>query len=171
MNQHSPFSSSNSERTHHAVLPDGRRIAFVEAGWHSEIVANAREAFVDAMAGYGIAAGDIDQFSVPGSLEIPLQAQLLAKTGRYAVIVAAGLIVDGGIYRHDFVARSVIDGLMRVQLDTEVPVLSVVLTPHHFHEHADHRQFFERHFRTKGAEAAEACAQTLANMASIATAA
>lgn len=171
MNQHSTFPPSNIDRTRHAVLPDGQRIAFVEAGWHSEIVVNAREAFVDAMVGHGIAAADIEQFSVPGSLEIPLQAQRLAKTGRYAVIVAAGLIVDGGIYRHDFVARSVIDGLMRVQLDTEVPVLSVVLTPHHFHEHADHQRFFAQHFRIKGTEAAEACVQTLANMASIATAA
>jgi len=171
MNQHSPFSPSGIERSRHAVLPDGRRIAFIEAGWHSEIVGNARDAFVEAMTEHGLAGADIEHFSVPGSLEIPLQAQLLAKTGRYAVIVAAGLIVDGGIYRHDFVARSVIDGLMRVQLDTEVPVLSVVLTPHHFHEHADHQDFFARHFRIKGKEAAEACVQTLANMASIAAAA
>lgn len=166
-NQHSPFSASSIDRSRHAVLPDGRRIAYIEAGWHSEIVGNAREAFVGAMTGYGISAADIEHFAVPGSLEIPLQAQLLAKTGRYAVIVAAGLIVDGGIYRHDFVSRSVIDGLMRVQLDTEVPVLSVVLTPHHFHEHADHQEFFEKHFRIKGAEAAEACAMTLANLASL----
>ena len=43
----------------------------------------------------------------------------------------------------NFVARAAIDGLMRVQLDTEVPLLSVVLTPHHFHEHGEHRDFFE----------------------------
>jgi 6,7-dimethyl-8-ribityllumazine synthase len=171
MNQQSPTTPHQIELTRHAVLPDGRRIAFIEAGWHSEIVANAREAFAETMIASGIAADDIEQLAVPGSLEIPLQAQLLAKTGRYAVIVAAGLIVDGGIYRHDFVARSVIDGLMRVQLDTEVPVLSVVLTPHHFHEHADHQRFFEDHFRIKGREAAEACVQTLANMAALAKAA
>ncbi len=82
--------------------------------------------------------------------------------------MAGGLVVGGGIYRHGFVSRSVSDGLMRVQLDTEVPVLSVVLTPHHFHEHADHQEFFEKHFRIKGAEAAEACAMTLANLASLA---
>lgn len=154
-----------------ARLPAGKRIAFIEASWHRDIVENARAAFVEGMEARGVAAGDIEPFAVPGSLEIPLQAQLLAKTGRYAVIVCAGLIVDGGIYRHDFVARSVLDGMMRVQLDTEVPVLSVVLTPHHFHEHEDHRGFFARHFRTKGAEAADACAMTLANLASLAAAA
>jgi 6,7-dimethyl-8-ribityllumazine synthase len=171
MNQHSPVGERPIDTYLPARLPAGKRIAFIEASWHREIVGNARDTFAQEMIARGIAAGDIETFAVPGSLEIPLQAQLLAKTGRYAVIVAAGLIVDGGIYRHDFVARSVLDGMMRVQLDTEVPVLSVVLTPHHFHEHDDHRDFFARHFRTKGAEAADACAMTLANLASIAAAA
>ena len=76
--------------------------------------------------------------------------------------MACALVVDGGIYRHDFVASAVIDGLMRVQLDTGVPVLSCVLTPHAFHEHAEHREFFSRHFITKGQEAARACVQALA---------
>jgi 6,7-dimethyl-8-ribityllumazine synthase len=50
---------------------------------------------------------------------------------------------------------------MRVQLDTEVPVLSVVLTPQRFHEHETHRTFFREHFILKGEEAAIACAATL----------
>ena len=58
----------------------------------------------------------IDLFEVPGSFEIPLHAQLLAKTRRYTAIVAAGLVVDGGIYRHEFVADTVIKALMDVQL-------------------------------------------------------
>jgi hypothetical protein len=104
---------------------------------------------------------------VPGSFEIPLQAKILAKSGRYAAIVAAGLVVDGGIYRHDFVAHAVITGLMQVQLDTEVPVLSAVLTPQHFHEHEEHRQFFHAHFVVKGQEAARACARTIDNLRAV----
>jgi 6,7-dimethyl-8-ribityllumazine synthase len=50
---------------------------------------------------------------------------------------------------------------MRVQLDTEVPVLSLVLTPQQFHEHETHRAFFRDHFIIKGEEAALACAATL----------
>jgi len=60
------------------------------------------------------------------------------------------------------VASAVIDGLMRVQLETCVPVFSMVLTPHHFHEHDTHREFFATHFRSKGREAAEAVVGTLA---------
>lgn len=166
MNQHSPIIDTAGAALPPLPLPEGKRIAVIQACWHRDIVENARDAFVQELGPRGI-GGAIDHFEVPGSLEIPLQAKLLAKTGRYAVIVGIGLIVDGGIYRHDFVARAVLDGLMRVQLDTEVPVLSVVLTPHHFHEHDEHRDFFARHFRVKGAEAAEACAKTLVNRALI----
>ena len=78
--------------------------------------------------------------------------------------IAAGLVVDGGIYRHEFVSEAVIGALMRLQLDLEIPIISAVLTPQHFHEHEDHRRFFHEHFKVKGREAAQACAQTLANI-------
>ena len=140
------------------------RIAFIQACWHKEIVDEGRDAFIAEMAKAGVAKDQIDLFEVPGSLEIPLQAKLLAKTGRYQVIVAAGLVVNGGIYRHEFVATAVIDGIMRVQLETEVPILSMVLTPQNFHEHDDHRNFFREHLKIKGAEAARACVKTLENI-------
>jgi 6,7-dimethyl-8-ribityllumazine synthase len=141
-----------------------KRVAFVQSCWHRDIVDQCRIAFVAELATQGISEDSIDFFEVPGAFEIPLHAQLLAKTGRYAAIVASGFVVDGGIYRHEFVADTVIGALMRVQLDTEVPVISVVLTPQHFHEHDDHRKFFREHFRVKGAEAAAACARTIENL-------
>ena len=70
-------------------------------------------------------------------------------------------MIDGGIYRHEFVAATVVDALMRVQLDTDVPVFSAVLTPHHFHDHEEHREYFTRHFEVKGTELASAIAATL----------
>ena len=140
------------------------RIAYVHAGWHAEIVREAHTAFVAELGEQGVPAGQVVLFDVPGAYEIPLHAQALARSGRFDAIVACGLVVDGGIYRHDFVATAVIDGLMRVQLDTGVPVFSVVLTPHHFHEHAEHRDFYRTHFAVKGREAARACLQTVASL-------
>ena len=146
------------------LLESGKRVAFIQAAWHSDIVSQARLSFIDECEKLGIAETQMDFFEVPGSLEIPLQSKLLAKTGRYALIVAAGFIVDGGIYRHDFVSRTVLDAMMQVQLETEVPVLSVVLTPHHFQECKAHEEFFFEHFKIKGQEAAIACAKTLKNL-------
>ncbi len=82
-------------------------------------------------------------------------------SGKYAAVVASAFVVDGGIYRHDFVAATVLEGLMRVQLDTGVPVFSTVLTPHQYQEHEPHQDFFANHFITKGKEAAIACDEVL----------
>jgi 6,7-dimethyl-8-ribityllumazine synthase len=140
----------------------GGRIAFVRAGWHADLLERAWRAFVATMADGGWPSGSIDLVRVPGAFEIPLRARLLADSGRYRAVVANALVVDGGIYRHEFVANAVLNGLMTVQLETRIPVLSVVLTPHHFHEHGEHRAFFAEHMAVKGAEAARACLEVLA---------
>lgn len=139
----------------------GPRYAFIQASWHQSIVHQARDGFLAEMLRLGVERDAIDVLDVPGAFELPLMAKRLARSGRYEAIVACALVVDGGIYRHDFVAQSVLDGLMTVQLQTDVPVLSVVLTPHHFQPHEEHQQFFGAHFVIKGAEAAGACVRTL----------
>ena len=146
------------------TLLNNQKIAFVQAGWHADIVGEGRKSFIKEIGSAGIVPDQIDIFDVPGSLEIPLQAKKLAETGNYAAIVCCGFIINGGIYHHEYVNHAVLDGMMRVQLDTGVPVLSVVLTPLHFHDKEEHHKFFFDHFTVKGKEAAEACVKTLENM-------
>ena len=146
------------------------RIAFVHSLWHREIVEEAHAGFLDEMAVLGFPAGTVERFETPGAFEIPLHAQTLARTGKYAAVVGAAFVVDGGVYRHEFVAETVVRALMQVQLATETPVFSVALTPHHFHEHEVHQRFFHAHFRLKGQEAARACAGTLDSLARLAAA-
>jgi len=143
------------------------RIAFVQSEWHGAIVDRCRDAFLVELDGLGVPTDCVDLFRVPGAFEIPLHALRLATSGRYAAVVGAGLVVDGGIYRHEFVAGAVVDGLMRVQLDTGIPVLSAVLTPHHFHDSTEHNAFYAGHLAVKGAEAARACARTLASLSAL----
>ena len=138
------------------------RIAVISAAWHADIVGQARQALLAELAREGLPPDRVDCFEVPGAFEIPLLAQRIARRGRHAAVVACALVVDGGIYRHEFVAAAVIDGLMRVQLDSGVPVLSCVLTPQAFHDHAEHQRFFAEHLVTKGQQAAQACLQVLA---------
>ena len=134
------------------------RFAMIRAQWHAA-VQRACAAFLVESPGPKRRQGG--RFEVPGAFEIPLHALRLAQSGRYSAIVACGLVVDGGIYRHEFVAEAVISGLMRVQLDTQVPVISAVLTPKNFHDHDEHRRFFAEHFVVKGREAAQACLNTV----------
>jgi 6,7-dimethyl-8-ribityllumazine synthase len=143
------------------------RIAVVCASWHSDIVHQARDAILAEFSRQKVAASQVDVFNVPGAFEIPFMAKKLAHTGRYDAIVACALVVNGGIYRHEFVTSAVIDGLMRVQLDTDVPVFSAVLTPRDFHDHEEHQRFFSEHFVKKGTEVARACLETLASLRAV----
>ncbi|MGY9012000.1 MAG: 6,7-dimethyl-8-ribityllumazine synthase [Rhodobacterales bacterium] len=127
------------------------RYAFVKANWHADIVDQALVGFLEV-----IPTEQVDVFDVPGAFEMPLMARDLASTGRYGAVACAAFVVDGGIYRHDFVAQAVVDGLMRAGLDTGVPVLSVSLTPHHYQETEHHNEIFKAHFVEKGREAARA---------------
>ncbi|WP_285294560.1 6,7-dimethyl-8-ribityllumazine synthase [Aureimonas altamirensis] len=131
------------------------RIAFIKARWHADIVDRAHAGFAEAMAQSG-RPHTLDSFDVPGAFEMPLLAQKLGESGRYDAVVAAALVVDGGIYRHDFVAAAVVNGLMDAQMKTGVPTFSVSLTPHHFQPSAEHVAFFTEHFVKKGKEAAAA---------------
>ncbi|MCD8521132.1 MAG: 6,7-dimethyl-8-ribityllumazine synthase [Saccharospirillaceae bacterium] len=141
--------------------PQQQRIAFIHASWHTDIVLKCLDGFKDELARRGYDLNNLDVIAAPGAYEIPLQAKLLAKSGRYSAIAASALVVDGGIYRHDFVAAAVCNGLMQVQLETEVPVLTAVLTPHNFHEHDEHKNYYARHFVIKGQELANAADQAM----------
>jgi 6,7-dimethyl-8-ribityllumazine synthase len=152
MNQTQDNQTSDSET---------EKIAFIGARWHADIVSQCRDSFAGEIAELSQGRARIEAFEVPGAFENPLLAKTLARSGRYAAIVCSALVVDGGIYRHDFVASAVIDGLIRVQLDTDIPVISAVLTPLNYHEHEPHHAFFIEHFVVKGKEAAEACMATL----------
>ena len=133
-------------------------IALISAIWHADLLSGASDSCKKALPG----TASTTEFQVPGALEIPLFAQNLARSGEYEAIIAFGLIVDGGIYRHEFVADAVISGMMRVQLDTGVPVFSCVLTPQHFDESEERIGFFRDHLVMKGTEVGNACLKMLA---------
>ncbi|OUS17927.1 riboflavin synthase subunit beta [Rhodospirillales bacterium 47_12_T64] len=136
---------------------DGMRFALIQAQWHSDIVGNCRLAFQSEIKEQSNGSAAVEVFDVPGAFEIPLLARKLAQTGRFDAIVGTAFVVDGGIYRHEFVSQTVITGMMQAQMDTDVPVLSAILTPHHFHNSEEHKHFFLEHFKLKGHEAAGAC--------------
>lgn len=143
------------------------RFAFIQARWHDHIVDQSRIGFLEEIGRRTNSEAITDVFDAPGAFEIPLMAQKLARSGLYDGIIGAAFVVDGGIYRHDFVAETVVNGLMQAQLATEVPVFSVVLTPHHFQETKAHEEFFSAHFVKKGEEAARAALATVALAATL----
>lgn len=137
-----------------------QKIALITANWHQDIVGSAEKSFRAAMKKAGF-TGAIDTYDVPGSLEIPLVGKQLLESG-YDIAIGIGFIVNGGIYRHEFVAQAVVDGIVNVSLQTGKPFLSVALTPITFTEGNEHHEkFFTDHMVIKGQEAANACVAML----------
>ncbi len=127
-------------------------VAIIRAAWHADLLDRFETSIQTKLASEQV---ELSTFVVPGAFEIPLLAQKLATTGTYDAIIALALVVNGGIYEHRFVGSAVLDGLMNVQLQTQVPVLSGVLTPLNFHENDDHNRFFSEHLQHKGNELAD----------------
>ena len=99
------------------------RFAFVKANWHADIVGNALKGFIEI-----IPTQQVDVFDMPGAFELPLAAMALAKTRRYACIVALGAIVRGETPHFDYVAAECASGLQLAGIETGVPVAFGVLT-------------------------------------------
>jgi 6,7-dimethyl-8-ribityllumazine synthase len=137
------------------------RIAFIQSCWHKEIVDQFKKGFVDQFG--TLEEAELDYLEAPGVVEIPLLAKLCAKKIVYDAIVVAGLVVDHGIYRHEFVAGSVMQSIMGVQMEFEVPIVYGILTPQDFLSEGQEAFFFQ-HMLTKGVEAANACSRQLANV-------
>jgi 6,7-dimethyl-8-ribityllumazine synthase len=72
----------------------------------------------------------VDVVRVPGAFELPLACQRAARSGRYAAILAFGCLIEGETDHYRLVADAATQGLMRVGLDHEVPVLHGLLAVH-----------------------------------------
>ena len=107
--------------------PPGR-FALVAARFNQFVVDSLIAGARDGLVRHGVAEEDIDLVHVPGSFEIPLVAQRLARSGNYAAILCLGAVIRGDTDHYDHVAGGAAAGIARVALDTGVPILFGVLT-------------------------------------------
>ena len=107
--------------------PAGARYAIVASRWNPKItdalIAGARKAFAD----HGVAEDAVDVIRVPGAWEIPVVCARLAAAGAHAALLGLGCVVRGDTRHYEQVADGCSDALMRVALDSRVPVANGVL--------------------------------------------
>jgi 6,7-dimethyl-8-ribityllumazine synthase len=110
--------------------PDGARrgVAIVASRFNGEITNKLLEAALAELDASGVSRGAITVMPVPGAFELPLAAMALAKTRRYACVVALGCVVRGETPHFDFIASEAASGLQLAALETGVPVAFGVLT-------------------------------------------
>ncbi|MCI0464276.1 MAG: 6,7-dimethyl-8-ribityllumazine synthase [Gemmataceae bacterium] len=108
--------------------PPPGRFALVAARFNRFIVERLVEGAVDALRRHGVADDAVDQAWVPGSFEIPLVAQRLARSGQYAAVICLGAVIKGDTDHYDYVAAGAANGIAQAALSTGVPVIFGVLT-------------------------------------------
>lgn len=139
-----------------ATGPVSGRFAIVVSRYNENITGKLLQGAVDALTQAGIADGDIDVAWVPGAWEIPLIAQRMAETGRYAAVLTLGAVIRGETTHDEHINRQVSLSLGELALVTGVPMLFGVLTVNTL-EQAIHRS--GGNVGNKGVECAEAALQ------------
>ena len=106
----------------------GKRFAIVASRFNELITRKLTEGAIDCLVRHNVAADAITVVWVPGAFEIPVTAQVLARSRKYDAVVCLGAVIRGGTPHFDFVAAEVSKGVAQVGLAETVPVIFGVLT-------------------------------------------
>jgi 6,7-dimethyl-8-ribityllumazine synthase len=107
---------------------EGLRVAIVQARFNAEVTDRLARGAKARLARLGVAAPDVEHVTVPGAFELPLAARAAALGGRFDAVVALGAVIRGETDHYRLVCDAATHGLLRVTLDTGVPVGFGVLT-------------------------------------------
>ena len=108
------------------------RIAVVVARFNDLVTGKLLSGCLDCLARHGVdtspESSQLDLAWVPGSFELPVVAQSLARSGRYQVLITLGAVIRGDTPHFDVVVAEASKGIAAVARDTGVPVIFGVLT-------------------------------------------
>lgn len=141
--------------------------AIVVSQFNQTITESLLQGAVATLMENGIAKCDITIVKVPGAIEIPLTAKLLAKKKKYQAIICLGAVIRGETSHYDYVCQQVSQGCQRIMLDEEIPVIFGVLTTNTFAEATARIGGAEGH---KGADAAKTALYMVDLLASLSSA-
>jgi 6,7-dimethyl-8-ribityllumazine synthase len=111
-------------------VPSGERraVGIVVSRFNGDVTTRLLESALDELDACGVSRESITVMPVPGAFELPLAAMALAKTRRFACIVALGCVIRGDTPHFDYVASEAASGLQLAAIETGVPVAFGVLT-------------------------------------------
>jgi 6,7-dimethyl-8-ribityllumazine synthase len=106
----------------------GKSFGVVISRWNSFVVQKLLEGALDALRRHNVPDSAITTAYCPGSFEIPLVVQTMAKSKKYDAIIALGAVIRGSTPHFDYVAAEVTKGIAHVGLESGVPCVFGVLT-------------------------------------------
>lgn len=106
----------------------GMKIGIVVSEWNSEITSALLQGAYNSLIEHGAAESDIIVKYVPGSFELPLGAQYLIELKELQAVICLGCVIQGETRHFDFICDAVANGISRLGLDYNTPVIFGVLT-------------------------------------------
>jgi 6,7-dimethyl-8-ribityllumazine synthase len=106
----------------------GLKFGIVAARFNDFITSRLLDGALDGLQRHGAAEADIEIVKVPGSYEIPLAAQALARSKKYDAVICLGAVIRGATPHFEYVSSEVSKGVAAVSLETGLPVIFGVLT-------------------------------------------
>jgi 6,7-dimethyl-8-ribityllumazine synthase len=117
-----------SKRFEGMLLGKGLKFGVVVSRFNEFFSQKLLEGAQDALLRHGVGEEDIEVAWTPGSFEIPLVAQKLARSKKYDAVICLGAVIRGGTPHFDYIAAEVSKGIAKVNLDTGVPVSYGIIT-------------------------------------------
>ena len=105
-----------------------KRFGIVCSEWNDTVTSALLEGAIATLTEIGITEKDIHLTTVPGTFELPLGAQRLAQLNDLDAIICLGCVIQGETRHFDFICQAAADGIMRVGLEYDKPVVFGVLT-------------------------------------------
>ena len=110
------------------VAPAGARFAIIVSRFNEFVTSKLLGGAIDALTRHNAKEDHIEVIWSPGSYEIPVLAQRLAKTGRYAAVICLGAVIRGGTDHYTYVASEAAKGVAQAAMATGVPCIFGILT-------------------------------------------
>ena len=146
------------------TVTDRAKIAIVRAQFNHQLTKSLEVHCVDTLLSNGIKKSQITIYSVPGSLEIPVTAQSIAKRKLADIIIALGVVIRGDTYHFEIVANESARGCMDVALKYNIPIIFEVIPVYNL---AQAKKRAGNNNKNKGREAAIAALKMLNTMAQL----
>ncbi len=123
-------SNKNLSTYDKATIPNPKDLRFgiVVSEWNSEITEGLYSGAEDALIDCGASKENIIRWNVPGSFELPFGCKKIIASKNLDAVIAIGSVIQGETKHFDFVCSATAQGIMSLNLQTDVPVIFCVLT-------------------------------------------
>jgi 6,7-dimethyl-8-ribityllumazine synthase len=111
----------------HLVATD-LRVGIIVSRWNAFITERLLEGALDALGRHGVSLDMVDVARVPGTFEVPLIAQQMARSTRYDAVICLGCLIRGSTSHFDYIASECSKGIAQAMMNSGVPITFGVLT-------------------------------------------